>query len=178
MSILFSDKQLKCLNYNRVLKSINDMKHEDFLEKVKSKFEVTEAGQAGEFAPVTEGHGHMYMLLEGKWYSLKANNEQEEEAKGSEISKLDVQILTDRILTPLLDIVNLKTDPRIDFVGGIRGYQELEKRCKEDCVAAFLMHAVDLQQIFKVADAGQDMPPKSTWFEPKPKSGFIVNIYK
>lgn len=78
----------------------------------------------------------------------------------------------------MLGIENLKTDPRIDFIGGIRGYQELEKRCKEDCVAGFLMHAVDLSQIFAVAEAGLDMPPKSTWFEPKPKSGFVVNVFK
>lgn len=78
MSILFSDNHLKCLNYNRVLKSINDLKPEEFLEKIKAKFNVTEAGNAGEYEPTTEGAGHMYLLLEGKWYSLKAANPEEE----------------------------------------------------------------------------------------------------
>ncbi len=182
LTILFSDKQLKCLNYNRVLKSLNDLTPPDFLAKVKAVegFQVAEAGKAGEFTPKTEGHGHFFMLLEGAWYSVKTGGPPQEEEKKEQdtVSSLDVQVLTDRILTPILGIENMKTDPRIDFVGGIRGHSELEKRCKEDCVAAFLMHAVDVGQIFKVADAGKDMPPKSTWFEPKPKSGFIVNIYE
>ena len=86
--------------------------------------------------------------------------------------------MTDLILTPLLDIKDVKKDPRIDFVGGIRGHKELERRCKEDCVAAIAIKPIKIEQLLAVADADQIMPPKSTWMEPKPRSGFVVRVFE
>jgi len=93
-------------------------------------------------------------------------------------TQIDSHILTELILAPILGIHDIKNDPRIDFVGGMRGHKELEKRCNEDCVAAFAMHPVEIQELISVADAGEIMPPKSTWFEPKPRSGFVVRRFR
>ena len=93
------------------------------------------------------------------------------------MKSLDVQYLSDNILNRVLEIVNIRTDERIECVGGIRGLRELEKRCNEDCVAAFAMFPVNISELLTIADEGLIMPPKSTWFEPKPRSGFIVNIF-
>ena len=95
----------------------------------------------------------------------------------SPVSQIDAQIITDLILTPLIGITDIKKDGRVDFVGGIRGHKELEKRCKEDCVAAIAMHPITIDELLNVADAGLIMPPKSTWFEPKPRSGFVVRVW-
>ena len=97
--------------------------------------------------------------------------------KKSAVTQIDSQIITDLILTPLVGITDIKKDPRVDFVGGIRGHKELEKRCNEDCVAAIAMKAVTIEELLDVADAGLIMPPKSTWFEPKPRSGFVVRCW-
>lgn len=97
--------------------------------------------------------------------------------KNDPIKSLDVQLLNDIVLEPILGIKDLRTDRRIDFVGGIRGLKELEKRCNEDCKAAFAMHPVVIDDLMAVADAGMIMPPKSTWFEPKPRSGFVVRLF-
>ena len=97
--------------------------------------------------------------------------------KTSAVTQIDSQVMTELILTPLIGITDIKADGRVDFVGGIRGHKELEKRCDEDCVAAIAMKAVTIEELLDVADAGLIMPPKSTWFEPKPRSGFVVRCW-
>lgn len=97
--------------------------------------------------------------------------------KSSPITQLDSQILTDLVFAPILGITDLKKDSRIDFVGGIRGHQELERRCKVDCVAAIALHPCTIEELMGVADADMIMPPKSTWFEPKPRSGFCMRVF-
>ena len=97
--------------------------------------------------------------------------------KSSPITQLDSQIITDLILTPLMGVTDIKKDGRVDFVGGIRGHKELVKRCNDDCVAAIAMHPVTIDELISVADANLIMPPKSTWFEPKPRSGFVVRCW-
>jgi len=96
----------------------------------------------------------------------------------SPVKLIDSQVLTDFVLDPILGIKDLKSDNRIEFVGGIRGHGELVKRCNEDCVVAFALKACTIEQLMAVADADMIMPPKSTWFEPKPRSGFIVNVFE
>ena len=112
------------------------------------------------------------MLLGGKWYRIYAH----EDIKSDDaVEGLDVSILQNQVLTPLLNISDPKNDPRIDFVGGIRGLSELEKRCSKDCKLAFAMYPTDIHELFAVADAGRLMPPKSTWFEPKLLSGLFIH---
>lgn len=113
--------------------------------------------------------------MEGTWYSLEINDSII--PKSDPVKSLDVQLLNDHVLGPILGIKDLRNDKRIDFVGGIRGLQELEKRCQDDCVAAFAMHPVVIDDLMSVADARMIMPPKSTWFEPKPRSGFVVRVF-
>ena len=112
------------------------------------------------------------MYLGGKWYRLTAKQEILSE---DPVDGLDVSLLQNNVLTPILGIDDPKTDKRIDFVGGIRGIGELERRCGEDCVLAFSMYPTSIQELFAVADAGRLMPPKSTWFEPKLRSGLFIH---
>lgn len=115
------------------------------------------------------------MLLGSKWYACTIDPKVV--PASDPVKSLDVQLLSDLVLSPILGIKDLRTDKRIDFVGGIRGLQELERRCNLDCEVAFAMHPVQIGDLFKVADAGHIMPPKSTWFEPKPRSGFIARVF-
>jgi len=123
---------------------------------------------------VTEKHS--FSLYLGKeWFSMKLKVEKLDTS--TPITQLDSQILTDLVFSPLLNITDIKNDPCIDFVGGIRGHIELMKRCDEDCVAAFALKPCEIQEVMSVADADMIMPPKSTWFEPKPRSGFVVRCW-
>ena len=115
------------------------------------------------------------MYLDGKWTLLKVKDEF---TSNDPINGLDVSILQDKILDPVLGIKDPKTDKRIDFVGGIRGLKELERRCKKDCVLAFAMYPTSISELFAVADAHLLMPPKSTWFEPKLRSGMFIHSIK
>jgi len=115
------------------------------------------------------------MYLAEKWWVCKIRPELIDEQ--DPIKRLDSYLLTELCLKPILGIENLRKDERIDFSGGIRGDQELERRCKEDCKVAFAMKAIVINDLFMVADSGEQMPPKSTWFEPKPRSGFVVRIF-
>jgi uncharacterized protein (DUF1015 family) len=170
MAVVFPHNQLKIFDYNRVVKDLNGLTPEDFLAKIGEKFEVSSAvtrqpSQAASFG----------MYLQGKWYTLKAR-------AGSypvedPIKRLDVSILQDNLLSPLLGIHDQRTDKRIDFVGGIRGMDELERRVKEGYAVAFSLYPTSLDQLIDVADAGEIMPPKSTWFEPKLRSGLLVRLY-
>ena len=115
------------------------------------------------------------MLLDSKWHTLDLKPEKLN--KSTPLSQIDCQMVTDLILDPIFGIKDLKKDDRIDFVGGIRGLKELERRCETDCKVAFAMYPIQMQEIINVSKAGLIMPPKSTWFEPKPRSGFVVRCY-
>ena len=168
LSVLFPDEELMILPYNRVLKDLNGYTVQAFLEKIGEKFDVAES----ETAVSPDKKGTFGMYLDGKWYVLTAHDDILSE---DPVDGLDVAVLQNHLLAPVLGIGDPKTDKRIDFVGGIRGLGALEKRCGEDCVLAFSMYPTSIQELFDVADAGRLMPPKSTWFEPKLRSGIFIH---
>jgi uncharacterized protein (DUF1015 family) len=170
LTTIFPANQLAILDYNRIAKDLNDLSDEEFLQKLKEDFEVTEAA-----AQVRPEELHQFgMYLNGKWYSLKAKVGTYQE---DPIGILDVTILQENILDKLLAIKDPRTDKRVDFVGGIRGLGELEKRVNEgEAKVAFSLHPVSIQQLFDIADSGSVMPPKSTWFEPKLRDGLLTHL--
>lgn len=168
LSVLFPDEELMILPYNRVVKDLNGYTQEEFLNKIKEKFDIAESDR--QVSPDKKGTFGMY--LGGKWYKLTAHKDI---MSDDPVDGLDVAVLQDNLLAPVLGIGDPKTDKRIDFVGGIRGLSELEKRFREDCVVAFSMYATSIAELFAVADAGKLMPPKSTWFEPKLRSGLFIH---
>lgn len=168
LSVLFPDEELMILPYNRVVKDLNGYTQEEFLNKIKEKFDIAESDR--QVSPDKKGTFGMY--LGGKWYKLTAHKDI---MSDDPVDGLDVAVLQDNLLAPVLGIGDPKTDKRIDFVGGIIGLSELEKRCREDCVVAFSMYATSIAELFAVADAGKLMPPKSTWFEPKLRSGLFIH---
>lgn len=168
LSVLFPDEELMILPYNRVVKDLNGYTQEEFLNKIKEKFDIAESDK--QVSPDKKGTFGMY--LGGKWYKLTAHKDI---MSDDPVDGLDVAVLQDNLLAPVLGIGDPKTDKRIDFVGGIRGLSEFEKRCREDCVVAFSMYATSIAELFAVADAGKLMPPKSTWFEPKLRSGLFIH---
>ncbi len=170
LSVLFPDEELMIMPYNRVVKDLNGLSEEEFMAKIKDKFTVSESST--QVAPSKKGEFGMY--LGRKWYILTAK---EEILSSDPVDGLDVAVLQNNVLEPLLGIHDPKTDKRIDFVGGIRGLGELERRCSEDCVLAFSMYATSISELFAVADAGLLMPPKSTWFEPKLRSGLFIHRF-
>ena len=157
------------MDYNRVVQDLNGYSPEDFVTKVSEIFDV-------QFIDGEEKHpskkGEFSMYLEGKWYRC---NVREKDMCTDPVEGLDVSILQKKLLTPVLGIGDPRLDKRIDFVGGIRGLSELEKRVAEDCKVAFAMYPTSIQELFDVADAGMLMPPKSTWFEPKLRSGLFIH---
>ncbi|MBQ8821052.1 MAG: DUF1015 domain-containing protein [Lachnospiraceae bacterium] len=168
LSVLFPSDELAIMDYNRVVKDLNGLSKEDYLKRISQDFTVAEAA-----APVKpEKKGQFGMFLDGKWYVLEAK-----EALMSEdaVKGLDVSILQDYLLGPVLGIGDPKTDKRIDFVGGIRGLSELERRVSQDMEVAFSMYPTSIYELFGVADADLLMPPKSTWFEPKLRSGLFIH---
>lgn len=170
LSVLFPDDQLYIMPYNRVVKDLAGMKKEEFLEAVrKAGFTVSYLGDTP-FAPEEKGTFGMY--LNDGWYRLTADKSL---VVDDPVDGLDVSILQNNLLRPILKITDPRTDKRIDFVGGIRGLSELEKRVAEDCTVAFSMYATSIQELLDVADAGLLMPPKSTWFEPKLRSGLFIH---
>lgn len=169
LSVLFPDDQLMIMPYNRVVQDLNGLTREEFLKKTERYFVVTERGRKA-FSPEQKGQVGMY--LDGSWYQLDARPEicTDDPVKG-----LDVSILQDRILGPLLGIGDPRTDSRIRFVGGIRGLSELERLVGSGAAVAFSMYPTSIRELFEVADAGLLMPPKSTWFEPKLRSGLFIH---
>ncbi len=170
MAVVFPHNQLKILDYNRLVKDLRGLSPAEFLHKVEEKFAVAPSDTRAPDKANTFG-----MCLGGKWYSLTAR-------KGSfpsndPIKRLDVSILQDNLLAPVLGIADPRSDKRIDFVGGIRGMDELERRVRGGYAVAFALYPTSLSQLMDVADAGQVMPPKSTWFEPKLRSGLLVRLY-
>lgn len=169
LSVLFPDDQLMIMPYNRVVQDLNGLTREEFLKKTERYFVVTERGRKA-FSPEQKGQVGMY--LDGSWYQLDVRPEicTDDPVKG-----LDVSILQDRILGPLLGIGDPRTDSRIRFVGGIRGLSELERLVDSGAAVAFSMYPTSIRELFEVADAGLLMPPKSTWFEPKLRSGLFIH---
>ena len=170
LSVLFPDDQLMIMDYNRVIKSLNGYTEETLISKLKDYFTVELKNHP--FRP--QGKGEIGMFLAEHWYRLKIR---EEYLKKDVVEGLDVSILQELVLNPIFGIEDPKTDKNIDFVGGIRGLEELERRVRTDCEVAFTMYPTSIQELFAVADEHRLMPPKSTWFEPKLRSGlFIHNI--
>lgn len=169
LSVLFPDEELMILPYNRVVRDLNGMSTEQFFEKLKEKFELEEIGKEP-YAPVQKGTFGMY--LDGTWYALKILPQYR---SADPVKGLDVSILQDHLLAPVLGIGDPRTDKRIDFIGGIRGLKELERRVGEDMEVAFSMYPTSIEDLLSVADAGLLMPPKSTWFEPKLRSGLFIH---
>ncbi len=169
LSVIFPDEELHIMDYNRVVKDLNGLTKEEFLERVSEHFRVEKAATAP-FAP--EKKGIFGMFLEEEWYCLTAKKEVLSE---DAVEGLDVSILQNFLLAPVLGIQDPKTDKRIDFVGGIRGLKELERRVHTDMKLAFSMYPTSIGELFAVADASRLMPPKSTWFEPKLRSGLFLH---
>ena len=169
LSVLFPDEELMILPYNRVVRDLNGMSTKQFFEKLKEKFELEEIGKEP-YAPVQKGTFGMY--LDGTWYALKILPQYR---STDPVKGLDVSILQDHLLAPVLGIGDPRTDKRIDFIGGIRGLKELERRVGEDMEVAFSMYPTSIEELLSVADAGLLMPPKSTWFEPKLRSGLFIH---
>ncbi|RKM62397.1 DUF1015 domain-containing protein [Butyrivibrio sp. CB08] len=168
LSVLFPDSELMIMDYNRVVKDLNGFSEEEFLNKIKEKFDVAAESEA--VKPDKKASFGMY--LNKKWYRLTAHKDL---LKDDAVEGLDVSILQNEVLSPILGIGDPRTDKRIDFVGGIRGLSELEKRADSDMCLAFSMYPTSISELFEVADAKRLMPPKSTWFEPKLLSGLFIH---
>ena len=169
LSVIFPDEELRILDYNRVVKDLNGLDVAAFLTRIGEYFTVEKKGQAP-YRPTKKGMFGMY--LEDEWYSLVAKEKIKSE---DAVEGLDVSLLQNDLLDPILGIMDPKTDKRIDFVGGIRGLGELERRVHTDMKVAFAMYPTSIAELFAVADAGRLMPPKSTWFEPKLRSGLFLH---
>lgn len=171
MAVIFPDEDLFIMDYNRVVKDLNGHTPEAFLGLIKEKFDVEEVAEEGPYKPMQARTFGMY--LEGKWYKLSAKEGIYD--PNDPVLRLDVSILQLNLLAPILGIEDPRTDNRIDFIGGIRGLDALEKRCKEDMKVAFSMYPTTMHDLISIADAGEVMPPKSTWFEPKLRSGMFAH---
>ena len=168
LSVLFPDEELMIMPYHRVVKDLNGLTGEAFLRRIETCFTVEQVEEA--YSPEEKGCFGLY--LKGRWYALRAR---EEIRSQDPVKGLDVSVLQDYLLEPVLGIGDPRTDTRIDFVGGIRGLGELEKRCCSDMEIAFSMYPTSIEELLMVADAGLLMPPKSTWFEPKLRSGLFIH---
>ncbi|MBN2804798.1 MAG: DUF1015 domain-containing protein [Deltaproteobacteria bacterium] len=170
LSVMFPHDELMILDYNRVVKDLNNHTPEELIEKIKEKFTVEHTD-----SPKPDQKHTFGMFLDNKWYRLTAKEGTFDDS--DPVKQLDVSILQENLLAPLLGIGDPRTDERIDFIGGIRGMAELEKRVNEDCKVAFSMFATPIEQLMAIADADKVMPPKSTWFEPKLRSGLISKSF-
>ncbi|MDF2537665.1 MAG: hypothetical protein K0S76_686 [Herbinix sp.] len=170
LSVLFPHDQLMIMSYNRAVKDINGMTKEQFLTAIKEAFEVTLIGKEP-YTPVAKATFGMY--FDQNWYALKFKKQSEDIT--DPVRALDVSLLQDYLLGPILGIEDPRTDKRIEFIGGIRGLKELERRVGEDMSVAFSMYPTSITELFDVSDAGKLMPPKSTWFEPKLRSGLFIH---
>lgn len=173
LAVLFDCNELEIMDYNRVMKDLNGNTEEEFIAKISEKFTVEKVGAAA-YKP-TEAHT-FGMLLGGEWYKVAAKEGTFDSS--DPVASLDVSILQSNLISPVLGIDDPRTDKRIDFVGGIRGLGELERRANDDMCLAFSMYPTTLRELMDIADAGQLMPPKSTWFEPKLLSGLFIHKLK
>jgi len=169
LTTIFPASDLKIFDYNRVIRDLNGLSAQEFLSKLATDFAIEKAA-----APFSPKQPHQFgMYLDQQWYILESGNGTFE---NDPIGILDVTILSNNILDPILGIKDQRTDKRIDFVGGIRGLAELERRVdSREMKVAFSLHPVSIQQLFDIADSGQTMPPKSTWFEPKLRDGLLTH---
>lgn len=172
LAVIFPDDQLRIMDYNRTVRDLNGLSKKDFLARLEEGFEVKEKGEKV-YKPRRLHNFSMY--LDGRWYSLKARKDTYDD--NDPIGVLDVTILTKQILMPILDIQDLRTSKRIDFVGGIRGLGELKRRVDSgEMKVAFALYPVSMKQLITIADTGNIMPPKTTWFEPKLRSGLVIHL--
>ena len=172
MAVCFPESQLKIIDYNRVVKDLNGLSEEEFLKALEADFEVKEYEGEGEFRP--ERLHQFSMYLGGRWYSLDTRDGRYDDA--DPIGVLDVTVLSSLVLDKILGIKDLRTDKRIDFVGGIRGLGELSRRVDSgEMKVAFALYPVSMKQLTDIADSGKIMPPKTTWFEPKLRSGLAIH---
>lgn len=174
LSVLFPDEQLYIMDYNRVVTDLNGLTETEFFAAVENKFDVAPFDGEGQYRPDAK---HKFgMFISGKWYVLTAKAGTFDE--NDPVERLDVSILQKNLLNPILGIGDPRTDNRIDFVGGIRGLKELERRVENGMKVAFSMFPTTIEDLIDIADAGQIMPPKSTWFEPKLMSGLFIHKLK
>jgi uncharacterized protein (DUF1015 family) len=169
LSVLFPDNQLHIMDYNRVVKDLNGLSSKEFTEELAKKFDITKSATA-----VKPDKAHTFgMYLDGEWYTLTAHSNI---ISNDAVDGLDVSILQNEVLSPILGIGDPRTDKRIDFVGGIRGLEELERRVDSgEMSLAFSMYPTSMNELMAIADSNKIMPPKSTWFEPKLRSGIFVH---
>jgi uncharacterized protein (DUF1015 family) len=171
LAVHFPDSQLAIMDYNRVVKDLNGLSPADFIKRLSEKFDVTEVGTTA-YRPSKLHEFSMY--IDGSWYKLNAKPGTYNDS--DPIGILDVTILSEQILNPILSIKDLRTDKRIEFVGGLRGLGELEKRVNSgEMKVAFALFPVTMKQLIDIADSGKIMPPKTTWFEPKLRSGLVLH---
>jgi len=169
LTVIFPDSQLQILAYNRAVRDLNGLSQEDFLTLIRRQFTISENAK-----PAPEKRGQWSMYLDRKWYGLQLSPETT--LPDGVVQSLDVSILQDRLLDPVLGIKDIRTDKRIDFVGGLRGTKELERLVNEGKAAvAFSLHPTTVDELLMVSDANQIMPPKSTWFEPKLRDGLLIH---
>lgn len=170
LSVLFPHDELMIMDYNRTVKDLNGLSMEEFLSRIEENFDIK--GVSDE--PVAPGRkGEFLMYLDGKWYTLRAGEELL--SITDPVKSLDVSLLQDYLLGPVLGIGDPRTDSRIAFIGGIRGFEELKRRADSDMKVSFALYPTSIDELFAVADAGMLMPPKSTWFEPKLRSGLFIH---
>lgn len=172
MSVIFPHNQLYIMDYNRIVKDLNGLSKDEFLAKIKEKFDVEEYSSDNAYKPEIPHTFGMY--LDHMWYKISAKSGTYDE--NDVIKSLDVSILQDNLLYPILGIEDPRKDKRIDFVGGIRGLDELKNRVDNGEAVAFSMFATSIEELMKIADAGEIMPPKSTWFEPKLRSALFIHL--
>jgi uncharacterized protein (DUF1015 family) len=169
LAVIFPDEQVRILPYNRIVRDLNGMSKEQFLTRLKQSFTISE-----DVSPEPANRGEWTMYLDGHWYGLRplSGTSQSEGA----VASLDVSILQERLLEPILGIKDVRTDKRIDFVGGMRGTRELQRLVDDGKAAvAFSLYATTMEDLLAVSDAGEIMPPKSTWFEPKLRDGLLIH---
>jgi len=167
LSVIFPVSSLCIMAYNRIVSDLNGLNSAGFLKKLEKSFLINQTAEPG-----PENAHSFDLFLEGRWHRLAAKDGIY--PADDPVKSLDVSILQETVLGPVLGIEDPRTDPRIDFIGGIRGTEELENRCRQDNCIAFALYPTDIDQLLNVADAGLVMPPKSTWFEPKLRSGLFV----
>ena len=173
LAVLFAQSELAIMDYNRVIKDLNGLTQDEFIAKISESFTVESAPES----PYKPQDKHTFgMYLGGKWYKLTAKDGTFDAS--DPVAALDVSILQQNLISPVLGIDDPRTDKRIDFVGGIRGLKELERRAQSDMCLAFSMFPTTVDDLMDIADAGKIMPPKSTWFEPKLLSGLFVHKLK
>ena len=169
LTVIFPDSQMQILAYNRTVRDLNGLSKEEFLDEVRAQFTITEDAK-----PEPPKRGNWSMYLEGKWYGLQLSPETT--LPTGTVAMLDVSVLQDRLLDPILGIKDVRTDKRIDFIGGLRGTKELERLVDEGKAAvAFSLFPTTVEELLMVSDANEIMPPKSTWFEPKLRDGLLIH---